>query len=377
MQPLKMLKSLCLPTTFVPVFRMALWVSGLGNIALGFITGIWWPFVTSLALSLHVRLPIPLGMVPPIFDATGNAFVTSLATPIGLLTLISAHLYKNPLWILPSMLLFSKSLCYHRDMATIREKFKVLDLRSPLSHVDQPLYPRLPLLMRVHPYFLRLYSDVDLGGGVRIRRIKPATTTAAGQLMSSIDVWYKSKNTIGVTARSSLTAGIRDEKETEKKPLFFFIHGGGWKGGGARRHTQPAVLQRLALNGWAVVACNYRKKLWPQHVDDCYSALEYCIKEADTLNIDTSRIVLSGASAGGQIAALLYTRWKNKIAMLEKNKSNISAMVMYYPAIDPADDAGFTTSFPFDLSYFKAKYGQSLMGWFFERAVLGDDHSKW
>jgi acetyl esterase/lipase len=375
------------PVKCSPAFKVALWLGGLSNVFVGIFTGIWWPFFTAVAVSLHVRLPVPLGMVPPIFDATGNAFVTSAASAIGTLTLLLAYFYKNPTWLLSSLFFFGKSLRHQSDMALIRQRFRVLEINSKLSSMSNHIYPPMPLLVRAHPYFLRLYRDVDLGGGVRIRRIKPSTASIR-QFSSSIDFWYREFPTTASSREnikyfteplpmSPLAAASKATYGTMKKPLFFFIHGGGWKGGGSRRHTQPALLHRLVLNGWAVVACNYRKKEWPQHLDDCYNALQYLISDAESLNIDVSRIVISGASAGGQLAALLQARLKAD-ATAAKNESPVSvAIVLFYPAIDPADDTNFTTSFPFDLPFLKAKRGQSLMQWFFERAILNDDSSKW
>lgn len=54
-----------------PILRFFLWLGGISNIFVGMFSGVWWPFVTVMALSLHIRMPVPLGMVPPIFDATG------------------------------------------------------------------------------------------------------------------------------------------------------------------------------------------------------------------------------------------------------------------------------------------------------------------
>jgi nitric oxide reductase large subunit len=38
--------------------------------------------------------------------------------------------------------------------------------------------------------------------------------------------------------------------------------------------------------------------------------------------------------------------------------------------LDPADDANFTSIYPFNIPLMKARCGQSLMHWFFERVIL-------
>ena len=109
-------------------------------------------------------------------------------------------------------------------------------------------------------------------------------------------------------------------------------------------------------------------------------------------------IVVSGASAGGQLAALLHARIEadaaSNIAVGSRSTRSsgsstkrgtdrkitphrVVAMVLFYPALDPADDANFTATFPFDVPFMKAKSKQSLMHWFFERVILDDDISQW
>ena len=371
---MKLLMKACLPASCVPALNVTLWLGGLTNVLVGIFGGIWWPFAVSVALSLHIRLPVPLGMVPPIFDATGNALVTSKALMIAALTLFIAYSNGSPLWLLASILFFGKSLAYNRDMSLLHEKFSKLTSSHQLSSGNRKKYPRLPILMRIHPYFLPLYRDADLGGGVRIRRIK-AIDSSTNSLTADIDVWDLNDSDNKSELLNVPIAGNRGD--CGKKPTFFFIHGGGWKGGDSMRHTQPTLLHRLVLNGWIVVACNYRKNKWPHHVDDCYNALKYITDEADTLNIDTTRMIISGASAGGQLAALLYSKMNSQSAELEFKNLVVAAMVFFYPAIDPADDSGYTVTFPFNFQRFKMKRGQSLMKWFFERVILQDDNLKW
>jgi hypothetical protein len=265
-----------------------------------------------IALTLHIRLPAPSGIIPPIFDSTSNALLVSMTSVLSFLSLLSAHLYMNLIWLLPAIFFFGKSVIYHYDVAKLREKLRQLDLSASIR---SPKYPLMPLLVRIHPYFLSLYKNEDFGGGVRIRTIMPISTSSPiQQLSSSIDLWYKEEfinaedpsvviasSENNPVLNSTIFASERKNDIRKKKPLFFFIHGGGWKGGGSRKHTQPIILHRLVLNGYTVVACNYKKDAWPQHIDDCYSALLYVIQEADALNIDVQNIVISGASAGGQL----------------------------------------------------------------------------
>lgn len=299
-----------------PFLKTLLWLGGIITILIGIITWLWWPFATVISLTLYIRLPAPLGMIPPIFDSASNALIVSMTSLLGFLALLLAFLYMKLVWLLPAILFFGKSIKYYYDIGRLKEKFRQLDLSVSIR--SDPIYSLMPLLVRIHPYFLCLYKkNEDLGGGVRIRRITPMdTSTPMQQLSSSIDIWYKEEvihaEEPTVTMASSednsdsvpTIIGPEEKRDVKKKkPLFFFIHGGGWKGGGSKRHTQATILHRLVLNGYTVVACNYRKDIWPHHFDDCYRALLYVIQEAEEFDIDVENIVISGASAGGHLGA--------------------------------------------------------------------------
>ena len=86
-------------------------------------------------------------------------------------------------------------------------------------------------------------------------------------------------------------------------PVLMYIHGGGWVGGS----KEGNVLRLLPWleKGWAVVNVQYRLgevSLAPAAVEDCLCALRWVIRSAEQYNIDASRIVVTGNSAGGHLA---------------------------------------------------------------------------
>ena len=83
------------------------------------------------------------------------------------------------------------------------------------------------------------------------------------------------------------------------------IHGGGFIVGSVEAEHAGSVLLAAGV-GAVVVSVEYR--LAPEHpypagLYDCYAALSYVHAEAGALGVDTERVALMGASAGGGLAA--------------------------------------------------------------------------
>ena len=95
-----------------------------------------------------------------------------------------------------------------------------------------------------------------------------------------------------------------------KKPCVIIVHGGSWSSGDSRQ--LPELNSHLAAEGFNVAAINYRmapKYQTPAPVDDINQVYAYLKKHADELQVDTTKFVLVGRSAGGQIALLsAYTQ---------------------------------------------------------------------
>jgi acetyl esterase/lipase len=90
---------------------------------------------------------------------------------------------------------------------------------------------------------------------------------------------------------------------TTPQPTLIWIHGGGWTGG----TKESAILSLMPWMemGWNIVNVEYRLarvSLAPAAVEDCLCALRWVAKEAKTYGFDTTRLVVSGDSAGGHLA---------------------------------------------------------------------------
>jgi len=88
-------------------------------------------------------------------------------------------------------------------------------------------------------------------------------------------------------------------------PTLLLFHGGGWVAGQKERNVFQ-LLPYLSL-GWVVVNVEYRlasNSLAPAAVEDCRCALRWVTYNAKNFGMDTSRIVLTGGSAGGHLALI-------------------------------------------------------------------------
>ena len=87
------------------------------------------------------------------------------------------------------------------------------------------------------------------------------------------------------------------------QPLIIVVHGGSWRAGSRRQ--LPALNRYLARQNYTVAAIDYRhapRWPFPAAVEDVYRAIDFLRTNSAGLQIDGSRIVLIGRSAGGQIA---------------------------------------------------------------------------
>lgn len=96
------------------------------------------------------------------------------------------------------------------------------------------------------------------------------------------------------------------QKNKVSRIAILFIHGGGWRTGNRTQHYPLA--QRLAGLGYVCVTPEYRlstEASYPAAVYDIKSALRWIRSNAKKYNVDTSKLVVAGFSAGGELAAFM------------------------------------------------------------------------
>jgi acetyl esterase/lipase len=103
-----------------------------------------------------------------------------------------------------------------------------------------------------------------------------------------------------------LKADIFQPKKQGHYPTVIMIHGGGWRSGD--KSMQHAIATRLAAKGFVTVCPAYQlsqEALYPAALYNIKAAIRWVKDHAETYSIDTSKIVTSGCSAGGQLAMLV------------------------------------------------------------------------
>jgi acetyl esterase/lipase len=117
---------------------------------------------------------------------------------------------------------------------------------------------------------------------------------------------------------------------TGPQPAVMFMHGGFWTAG-AKEASLMSLIPWFDM-GWNVVNVEYRLARVapaPAAVEDCVSALRFITEAAKTYDIDTTRIVLTGESAGGHLALMT--------GMMPESAGRAAAIINWYGITDVCD----------------------------------------
>lgn len=122
----------------------------------------------------------------------------------------------------------------------------------------------------------------------------------------------------------------RKENHTEKLPVVLYLHGGGYAVG-APEESAEIMKGFMYKRPCVVVAPGYRKSQnepYPAAFNDCYDTLLWIRDNADTINVDASKIMVAGHSAGGGLTAAVTLKAR------DTKDVDISFQMPIYPMID-------------------------------------------
>lgn len=129
--------------------------------------------------------------------------------------------------------------------------------------------------------------SVEIDGSDKITAIKDVRYSQTKKFHALLDVYY-------------------DAEIKEKKPVMFYIHGGGFVAGGKEYRT--ALSNWFAVQGYFVANVNYGLSpdcVFPEQIKHLFSALNWVKRVSKKYNLDLNKIVVSGDSAGAYFASMM------------------------------------------------------------------------
>ncbi len=94
--------------------------------------------------------------------------------------------------------------------------------------------------------------------------------------------------------------------DQQKRAAVIWIHGGGWRSG--QKEMDVPIAQLLTRKGYVCIPMEYQLSLeakYPNAIHNIKTAILWLKNHADQYDIDSSRIVVAGSSAGGHLASLV------------------------------------------------------------------------
>jgi acetyl esterase len=119
-------------------------------------------------------------------------------------------------------------------------------------------------------------------------------------------------------------------------PVVMFFHGGGWVAGDVGTHDRLVREIAVAVHA-AVVFVGFGRApevQFPIPVEEAYAATKYVVNNADSLNLDGTRLAVVGDGAGGNMAAAVTIMSK------QRRGPKIVFQVLFYPPTAANFEAG-------------------------------------
>jgi acetyl esterase/lipase len=221
----------------------------------------------------------------PVGWAAGELPVQGIVAELALLGLLAGWGWPSATW-LSLLVLVLAAVSVAQNLALIFIAFYSRSIvrrsmaRSPVAPLEIPharddvfgSWWRTAMQFPFHPRDMQLVKNVVYGPLARQR----------------LDVWRMSTTPLHA-------------------PVVFYVHGGSWTMGDKREQGRP-MLHEFVKRGWIAVVPNYRlapRHPWPAQIQDVTRALGWVKKNIAVYGGDPERVVISGGSAGGQLAALV------------------------------------------------------------------------
>ncbi|MDO6438658.1 alpha/beta hydrolase [Cyclobacterium sp. 1_MG-2023] len=146
-------------------------------------------------------------------------------------------------------------------------------------------------------------------------------------------VFGEAVNAKGIKESLALDIYTPENDNVKNRPVIVWMHGGGFRYGNDKTQTYIVEMaKRFAKKGYVCISIDYRVRDQPiediggtlsDAVEDATKALKWVRKHRKDLNIDKSKIIVGGGSAGGILGSNFFFSNKTK----KKDKAGIIGFV--------------------------------------------------
>ncbi|GFZ31083.1 esterase [Clostridium zeae] len=186
-----------------------------------------------------------------------------------------------------------------------------------MAYEERVLPELLPILQSAVRFDLN--KDLDMMRNLRLPYIEKSTNVSTTTLMIN-------------GPESELLVKIYEPKNRKNVnlPAVFWTHGGGYVLG--HPDGDDGICGYFVNEvSCVVVSIDYRlapENPYPAALEDCYAGLKWTVDNAERLKIDTSRIAIAGASAGGGLTAALA------LMVRDRGEIKVAFQMPLYPMLD-------------------------------------------
>lgn len=196
------------------------------------------------------------------------------------------------------------------------------------------------------------------------RKVLKDTQSSVEVDLSGIKQDEKTINQDGCSVKLNI---VRPLANTDRLPVFIFIHGGGWVLGDYPTHKR-LVRDLVVASGFCAVFVNYTpspEAKFPRAINEIYAVTKWISLYGDQINVDKSKIAIVGNSAGGNMSIVASLKSK------EANGPEIKAQILMWPV---ADASFYWESYQL---YGEQRFlSTSLMKWLFNQYTTSEEGRK-
>jgi acetyl esterase/lipase len=109
------------------------------------------------------------------------------------------------------------------------------------------------------------------------------------------------------------------DRRTDKSPVYFFVHGGGWNGGDENQVPKASLPpdSHFLVDELGIIyvglayRCKGNNATFEDAIEDLEASVQWFFDNAYKFNADMNRIAFGGASAGSSLSAILAQKYKS------------------------------------------------------------------